>query len=62
MAKCPNCKTENPNPTKTWKYGIFTVKAYTCKNCQTQFREYYDKNGKHSFTLKLMKGKGFIKA
>jgi hypothetical protein len=49
-------------PNKTWKYGIFTVKAYTCKNCQTQFREYYDKNGKHSFTLKLQKGKGYIKA
>jgi len=62
MAKCPKCNTENPNPNKTWKYGIFTVKAYTCKNCQTQFREYYDKNGKHSFTLKLQKGKGYIKA
>jgi transposase-like protein len=62
MAKCPKCKTENPNPTKTWKYGNFKVKAYTCKNCQTQFREYFDKNGKHSFTLKLEKGKGYIKA
>jgi len=28
MAKCPKCKTENLNPTKTWKYGIFAVKAY----------------------------------
>ncbi|MGB9960574.1 MAG: hypothetical protein ACPLKQ_08710 [Candidatus Bathyarchaeales archaeon] len=27
MAKCPKCKTENPNPTKTWKYGLFTVNA-----------------------------------
>jgi DNA-directed RNA polymerase subunit RPC12/RpoP len=62
MAKCPNCKKEVDNPDKTWKYGIFTVKAYTCKNCQTQFREYLDKNGKHSFTLKLQKGKGYIKA
>jgi transposase-like protein len=62
MAKCPNCKIENPSPSKTWKYGVFTVNAYTCKNCQTQFREYYDKNGKHSFTLKLQKGKGCIKA
>jgi hypothetical protein len=25
-------------------------------------QEYYDKNGKHSFTLKLEKGKGYIKA
>jgi transposase-like protein len=62
MAKCPNCKTENPKPAKTWKYGNFTVNAYTCKNCQTQFREYLDKNGKHSFTLKLQKGEGYIKA
>jgi len=30
--------------------------------CQTQFREYLDKNGKHSFTLKLEKGKGYMKA
>jgi len=49
MSTCPNCKKENPKPEKTWKYGIFTVNAYTCKNCQTQFREYLDKNGKHSF-------------
>ncbi|MEM2738935.1 MAG: hypothetical protein QXK93_08125 [Candidatus Bathyarchaeia archaeon] len=62
MAKCPNCKKEVDKPNKTWKYGIFTVKAYTCPNCQTQFREYLDKNGKHRFTLKLQKGKGYIKA
>jgi hypothetical protein len=30
--------------------------------CKTQFREYCDKDGKHSFTLKLQKGKGYIKA
>jgi hypothetical protein len=30
--------------------------------CKTQYREYYDKNGKHNFTLKLQKGKGCIKA
>jgi len=62
MAKCPHCKTENPKPAKTWKYGTFTVQAYTCSNCKTQYREYYDKNGKHSFTLKLQKGKGYVKA
>jgi len=62
MAKCPNCKTENPTPNKKWKYGIFAVNAYTCENCKTQFREYLDKNGKNSFTLKLQKGKGYIKA
>jgi transposase-like protein len=62
MAKCPNCKKENPKPNKKWKYGRFSVQAYTCNNCKTQYREYYDKNGKHSFTLKLQKGKGYIKA
>ncbi|MEM1582061.1 MAG: hypothetical protein QXK89_06085 [Candidatus Bathyarchaeia archaeon] len=62
MAKCPNCQRNMEKPDKTWKYGIFTVNAYTCENCGTQFREYYDKSGKHSFTLKLEKGKGYIKA
>jgi transposase-like protein len=62
MTTCPNCKSEAEKPDKTSKYGFFTVKAYTCKNCQTQFREYFDKNGKHSFKLKLERGKGYIKA
>jgi DNA-directed RNA polymerase subunit RPC12/RpoP len=62
MAKCPNCKKEIEQTQKTWKYGNFTVNAYSCKDCNTQFREYYDKNGKHSFTLKLERGKGYIKA
>jgi hypothetical protein len=62
LIKCPKYKKEVDNLNKTLKYEIFTVKDYTCKNCQTQFREYYDKNGKHSFTLKLQKGKGYIKA
>lgn len=61
MTKCPNCKKENPKPTKTWKYGQFTVQAFTCSNCKTQYRE-YTRNGKHSFTLKLQKGKGYKKA
>jgi len=60
MAKCPNCKKENPKPAKTWRYGQFTVQAYSC-DCGTDFRE-YTREGKHGFTLKLKKGKGFIKA
>ncbi|MCW4003625.1 MAG: hypothetical protein NWE95_06920 [Candidatus Bathyarchaeota archaeon] len=59
--QCPNCKKEADKPNKTWKYGQFQVKAFTCKNCSTQFRE-YTKNGKYVFTLKLAKGKGYIKA
>jgi len=62
MSICPNCKNENPNPIKTWKYRFFTVKAYTCSNCKTQYRDYFDKDGKHSFTLKFEKGKGYIRA
>lgn len=62
MVKCPNCKKEVARQTKTWKYGHFRVQAYSCTNCKTQFREYYDKNGKHSFTLRLQKGKGYRKA
>jgi len=61
MAKCPNCKTENLKPEKSWKYGVFNVYAYTCRKCKTRYRE-YKKNGKHVFTLKLEKGKGYIKA
>jgi len=60
MAKCPNCKKENAKSNKKWKYGQFTVEAYSCSNCGTQFRE-YAKNGEHSFTLKLQKGKGYRK-
>ena len=60
MAKCPNCEKEIEKPAKTWTYGQFTVQAYAC-NCGTRFRE-YTTNGKHSFTLKLQKGKGFVKA
>jgi len=61
MVKCPNCKKEQGKPKRTWKYGQFNVQAYTCGNCKTDFRE-YTKAGKHSFTLKLKKGKGYIKA
>lgn len=60
MVKCPKCKVKVSKPIKTWKYGLFTVQVYCC-NCGTDFRE-YTKEGKHSFTLKLEKGKGFIKA
>jgi Zn ribbon nucleic-acid-binding protein len=61
MASCPRCKREDLKPTKTWKYGPFTVQAYSCSNCGTQYRE-YSKDKKHSFTLKLQKGKGYVKA
>ena len=61
MAACPNCRTNVTKQSKSWKYGQFTVNAYVCPRCNTQFREYY-RNGKYSFTLKYEKGKGFVKA
>lgn len=63
MVVCPNCKKEmKGQPKKTWKYGIFEVKAYSCNNCATDFRE-YTRAGKHSFILKKQKkGKAWVKA
>jgi hypothetical protein len=61
VTKCPKCTKEAVKPTKNWKYGQFVVKAYVCNGCNMKFREYI-LNGKHSFTLKLQKGKGFRKA
>lgn len=51
MAICPNCKQEVSKLGKSWKFGQFTVNAYSCENCGIHFREYF-KDGKHSFTLK----------
>ena len=60
MVKCPDCNKEITTPDKIWKYSIFTAHAYVC-DCGAKFRE-YTKNGKHSFTLKYQKGKGYRKA
>lgn len=55
MAKCPECKKEVAKPSKKWKYAVFSVELFEC-GCGTKFRK-YSKNGTHSFTLKLKKGK-----
>jgi DNA-directed RNA polymerase subunit RPC12/RpoP len=60
MVNCPKCKKEVAKPVKKWKYGRFVSEAYLCGNCGTHFNE-YTRNGKHSFTLKLQKGKGYVK-
>jgi hypothetical protein len=60
MAKCPKCRKEVAGPSKKWKYSKFSVELFECV-CGTKFRE-YARNGKHSFTLKFEKGKGFVKA
>jgi len=61
MAKCPGCGANVEKSSKTWRYGVFTVNAYTCGNCGLRFREYF-REGKYIFTLKLEKGRGFVKA
>ena len=60
-AKSPNYGSFNPTPEKMWRYGFFTVHAYTCGNCGTQYREYYDKSGRLSFILKFQRGRGYVK-
>lgn len=60
MIKCPNCGKEPAKPRKTWMYGQFKVQSFSCE-CGTKFRD-YTKEGKHSFTLRFKKGKGFVKA
>ena len=33
MVKCPGCGLDVEKPSKTWRYGVFTVEAYTCEGC-----------------------------
>jgi hypothetical protein len=61
MRRCPMCRLKSKAPVKTWKYGFFTVHAYTCKGCGTYYRDYY-RDGRLSFTLRLVRGKGLVKA
>jgi transposase-like protein len=60
MTKCPYCKKDVTKPGKTWKYSIFQVQAYKCSNCGTEFRD-YETDGIPKFTLRLKKGKGYVK-
>lgn len=62
MGRCPNCGFEVSQPFKEWRYGPFRVQAYRCENCGTEFREYYGRDGKLSFKLKLVRGRGYVKA
>jgi len=61
MTKCPKCRKEVMKHRKIWKYGTFTVRAYFCPFCQTKFMD-YEKQGRNSFTLRLEKGRGYVKA
>jgi major membrane immunogen (membrane-anchored lipoprotein) len=62
MSKCPNCGNSNNKPVKTWKHGIFTANAHICGNFKTEYINYFDKKEKHKFTIKVQKGKSYIKA
>lgn len=59
VAKCPACRKEITKAKKAWKYSRFNVRAYACE-CGTDFRE-YERDGKHSFTLKRSKDGKFRK-
>jgi hypothetical protein len=59
MPKCPGCKREISKAEKSWTYGPFRVKAYSCQ-CGTDFREYI-RNGEIIFILKREKGEGRYK-
>jgi DNA polymerase II large subunit len=61
MTTCPKCKKEVNKPEKAWNYSVFTVQVFSCGNCGTKFRDYAQK-GKHRFTLKHQKGKGYVRA
>jgi hypothetical protein len=61
MAICPNCKTTELIKVKAGSMVKLVANAYVCPKCNTRFWEYY-RDGKHSFTLKFEKGKGFVKA
>jgi len=41
MVKCPRCKTEAHQTGKEWKYHVFNVKSYYCKQCKKEFNAYY---------------------
>ncbi|HLI46433.1 MAG TPA: hypothetical protein VKU94_04500 [Geobacterales bacterium] len=59
MVRCWNCGKDLSKVNRTWKYGIFDVKEYIC-SCNAVTREYL-KNGKPSFYLGNIKGKGGFK-
>ena len=61
LVKCPNCKNDSTLADKTWKYSVYLVQVYTCKNCKTKYRVYIH-DGKQSFVLRFRKGKGYIRA
>lgn len=73
MVRCPSCQKELTKAAKSWIYGVFRVDAYSC-DCGQDFREYISihaslsqtpgdrlKLEKHTFMLKLEKGKNYVK-
>jgi hypothetical protein len=38
LVKCPKCNEEVEQPCKSLKNNAFHIEAYTCKNCQNNFK------------------------
>lgn len=41
MVKCPTCGTKADSTDKEWKYHIYNVKLYFCKQCKKTFNAYF---------------------
>ena len=38
MTKCPKCGKDVAEPDKSFVNKVFSVEAYTCKECETSFK------------------------
>jgi transposase-like protein len=50
MITCPRCGMEAQLTGKEWKYGVFDVKSYYCKQCKKKFNAYY-RNDELRYTI-----------
>jgi len=44
MLKCPRCGMDAQPTGKAWRYHVFDVKSYYCKQCDKKFNAYYQKD------------------
>lgn len=50
MVECPRCYAEAESTGKEWKFGVFDVEGYYCKDCEKHFNAYY-RDGNFSHTV-----------
>lgn len=50
VVNCPRCNEEAQPTGKEWKYNLFHVKSYSCKECQKNFQAYF-MHGAFSHTI-----------